>query len=325
MYNKPMAVYFYYGEEDFLIDSELEKMRAKLNPDFVSMSYRVLDNPEFPELINALRTTPMMFGESLYIINAEKYFSSQKNYFEDSELADIEDALQNNPETLNIVFVVKLPRDEGRKIDTRKKLYKILSKFNSEEFQPFKTYKTDEIAGWIKRHAKKKDLVLTDDAVNMLIELLGNNLRQFDTELDKLKLIAYPEKTVTKKMVEDIAISNQDLFNITDLIMKNSKDKALLEFKKLTDKKHPLEILAAIQTMLRKWIIIKLKSSASSSEVSKLVGMHEFVVKQTLQKLKNLSVKDLVRLKQNLYSAECKIKSGEALDVNSEVEIALIK
>ena len=159
----------------------------------------------------------------------------------------------------------------------------------------------------------------------MLIELLGNNLRQFDTELDKLKLIAYPEKTVTKKMVEDIAISNQDLFNITDLIMKNSKDKALLEFKKLTDKKHPLEILAAIQTMLRKWIIIKLKSSASPSEVSKLVGMHEFVVKQTLQKLKNLSVKDLVRLKQNLYSAEYKIKSGEALDVNSEVEIALIK
>jgi DNA polymerase-3 subunit delta len=321
-----MAVYFYYGDEDFLIDSEIERMRAKLNPDFISMSFNILDNPEYSELINILRTPPMMFGDSLYIINAEKYFSSTKNYFEDSELEDIEDALQNNPPSLNIVFVVKLPRDEGKKLDTRRKLYKILSKFNSEEFQAFKTYKTDEIANWIRKQAKKKDIIVKDDAVNLLIELLGNNLRQFDIELDKLKLIAYPEKTVNKKMVEDIAISNQDLFNITDLIMKNKKDEALLEFKKLTDKKHPLEILAAIQTMLRKWIIIKTKASENSTfEISKIVGMHEFVIKQNIQKLKGVSVADLVRLKQNLYETECRIKSGESLDINSEVEIALIR
>lgn len=321
-----MAVYFYYGDEDFLIDAELEKMRSKLNPDFISMSYHVLDNPEYTELISALRTPPMMFGESLFIINAEEYFSPKITYFEDTELKDIEDALNNIPELLNIVFVVKLPRDEGKKIDSRRKIYKILNKFNTEEFQAFKTYKTDEISNWLKRQAKKKELILKDDAINFLIELLGNNLRQFDIELDKLKLIAYPEKTVTKKMVEEISISNQDLFNITELIMKNRKDKALLEFKKLTDKKHPLEILSAIQTMLRKWIILKTQSSKSSAaELSKLIGMHEYVIKQTLLKLKSTSVGELVKLKQNLYEAECKIKSGEALDINSEVEIALIK
>ena len=321
-----MAVYFFYGDEDFLIDSEIQSMRSKLNPDFLSMSFKTFDNPEYQELISVLRTPPMMFGESLYIINAEKYFSSQKNYFEDSELADIEDALNNNPEALNIVFVVKLPRDEGRKIDTRRKLYKILSRFNAEEFQAYKTYKTAEIADWIRRRAKKKDIILKDDAVNLLIELLGNDLRKFDTELEKLKLIAHPEKTVTKNMVEEVAVSNQDLFNITELILQNKKDKALLEFKKLTDKKHPLEILSAIQTMLRKWIIIKIKSSAASpAELSRIVGMHEFVIKQTIQKLKNSSASDLVSLKQNLYEAECRIKSGEALDINSEVEIALIR
>lgn len=320
-----MAVYFYYGDEDFLIDSEVESMRSKLNPDFISMSYKVLDNPEYPELINALRTPPMMFGESLFVINADKYFLSQKNFFEDSELVDIEDALNNNPEMLNVVFVVKLPRDEGKKIDSRRKLYKILSKFNTEEFQTFKTYKTAEISDWIRRRAKKKDLILKDDAVNLLIELLGNDLRKFDIELDKLKLIAHPEKTITKQMVEDISVSNQDLFNITELIMKNRKDKALLEFKKLTDKKHPLEILAAIQTMLRKWIILKTKSSLSAAELSKITGMHEYVVKQTLQKLKSTNASDLVRLKENLFEAECKIKYGEALDINSEVEIALIR
>lgn len=321
-----MAVYFYYGDEDFCIEQEIESMKERLNKDFLAINFQTLDNPEYPELITALRTPPMMFGEMLIIINSEKYFSSQKNWFEDSELGDIEDALKNNPESLNIVFVVKLPRDEGKKVDSRRKLYKILTQFNSKEFATFKTYKVAEISAWIKQHAKKKDLSIKDDAIDLLIEQLGSNLRQFDIELDKLKLIAYPEKTITKNMVKEIAISNQDLFNITELLMTNNKDKALLEFKKLTDKKHPLEILAAVQTMLRKWIILKTKSSTTSQmELAKLTGMHEFVVKQTISKLKNTSAADLVRLKQNLFEVEYKIKSGNVLDINSEVECALIR
>ena len=320
-----MAVYFFYGDEDFNIDLKVEEMKTKLNPDFISMSFQVLDNPEYSELSTALRTPPMMFGNMLVVINSEKYFLSNKNFFEDSELEDIEDALKNNPEGLDIVFVVKLPRDENKKLDSRRKLYKILSKYNPKEFPSFKTYKTAEIAGWIKQRAKKKELILKDDSLELLIQHIGNNLREFDGELDKLKLLAYPEKTVTKKMVEEIAISNEDLFNLADLIMINKKDLALLEFKKLLDKKHPLEILSALQTMIRRWIILKIKSNLSTFELSKLTGQHEFVVKQTLQKLKNTKVADLVKLQQNLFETEYKLKSAESIDLISEVECAIIR
>ncbi|MBS5805524.1 MAG: DNA polymerase III subunit delta [Acinetobacter sp.] len=319
-----MAVYFFYGDEDYNIELELSKMSSKLNPDFKSMSLQTLDNPDFSTLISALRTTPMMFGDMLIVINAEEYFTSNKNFFDEVELSEIEDALKNNPETLNIVFVLKLPRDENKKPDSRRKLYKILSKYNVKEFPTFKTYKTAEIAGWIKTQARNKDISLNDDAISLLIEQIGNNLREFDTELDKLKLIAYPEKKITRKMVEEICISNEDLFGFADLIMQGERDKALLEFNKLLDKKHPLEILSAIQTMLRKWIILKTKSSLSPGELSKLTGQHEFVVKQTLQKLKNTKTADLVKLKENLYEAEFRIKSAEAIDIISEVECAII-
>ena len=321
-----MAVYFYYGEEDYNIDLAIDEFKSKLNPDFLAMSFQKFDNPKYPQLITALRTPPMMFGKMLVLINAEKYFLSKENNFEDSELDDIKDALSNCPESLDIIFYVKVPRDDDKKIDSRRKLFKILSQFNSKEFEPIKTYKTAEIVSWIKNRAKKKDISISDDVCEIMIEQIGNNLRNFDTELDKLKLIAYPDKKITKNMVEEIVISNQDLFNITEMIIKNQKDKALFEFTKLTDKKHPLEIISAIQTMLRKWIILKTKSSTTSAfELSKLVGQHEFVVKQTLTKLKNTSVSELVRLKQNLYDAECRLKSGESTDINSEVEIALIR
>ena len=321
-----MAIYFFYGAEDFNIDLEIEKRKSLLNQDFISMNYQVLDNPEYSDLITALRTPPMMFGDMLIVINSQEYFFSKKNFFEDSELKDIEDALNNNPESLNVIFVVKLPRDEDKKIDSRKKLFKILNKYNVQEFQPYKSYKIADISAWVKNHAKKhKDLTLNNDALDLLVEQIGNNLREFDVELDKLKLMAYPEKLVTKQMVEDISISNQDVFHITDLYIKNQKGKALLEFKKLTDKKYPLEILAVMQTVLKKWITIKTKQNSSTFELSKLTGWHEFVVKENIKKLKEVKVVDLINLKQNLFDVECKIKSAEALDIISEVEVALIK
>ena len=99
-----MAVYFFYGDEDFNIELKLNEMKSKLNKDFLAMNYQTLDNPQYPELITALRTPPMMFGDMLVVINAEKYFNSQKNFFEEKELEDIENALKNNPESLNIVL-----------------------------------------------------------------------------------------------------------------------------------------------------------------------------------------------------------------------------
>ena len=282
-----MAVYFFYGEEDYNIDLELDKMRSKLNPDFLSMSYQVLDGPDYQSLVQVLRTPPMMFGSSLFVINAAKYFMDKKDKesvsLDDDELEDIDDALKNNPEGLDIVFVLKLPRGENKKPDSRRKLYKVLSKYNSKEFPAIKTYKTAEILAKIKSIASSKDIIIKDDAAQLLMEQIGNNLREFDVELDKLKIMAYPDKTVTKKMVEDISISNQDLFNLTDYIMRGEKGKALLELKKLLDKKYPLEIISALQTMLRRWILVKTKASLGTFELSKIVGVPEFVLKEEIK------------------------------------------
>lgn len=320
-----MAVYFFYGDEDYNIDLELKKMCSKLNPDFLSMSLQALDSPDFNTLINALRTQPMMFGDMLLIINSEEYFLSNKNFFDEKQLEEIEDALKNNPPTLNVIFVLRLPRNENKAPDARRKLYKIVSKFNKKEFPVFKTYKTAEIAQWIRNQAKDKGISLYDDATELLIDSIGNNLRQFDTELDKLKLLAYPETKISKKMVEEICSSNEDLFAFTEMLMKNERDSALLEFQKLLDKKHPLEILSAVQTMLRKWIVIKTNKTLSTEELAKLTGMREYGVKQTLQKLKNTKISDIVKLKENLFRAEYNVKSAESIDIISEVECAIIR
>lgn len=318
-------IYFFYGDEDYNIELEIKKLKKKLlDKNFAAMNFKTANNPNIPDLISLLRTQPMMFGNQMIVINCEDYFSKT---LEDNQLDEISKALEDNIESLCIVFVVALARNEGKKVDSRKKIYKIITKYaQSQEFPTFKTYKIEDISNWINKESKKHEVTFEKDAILTLIEQVGNNLRELSKEIEKLKLLAYPKDKITKKMVKEICISNEDLFSFADCLLKGDKGSALLEFKKLLDKKHPLEILTTLQTMLRKWITIKSKSREFSMfEISKLVGQHEFVVKTTLEKMKDTNLKDLVRLKQNLTQAEYKIKSGQSINNIDDVEQALFK
>lgn len=315
-----MAVYFFYGEEDFNIEQEIEKLKKGLDKNFLEMSFKTYDNPKFPDLISILRTQPMMFGKMLVVINCLDYFSKT---FDDKEMKQIAEALEENNDNLDIVFVAQLKRDEGKKLDSRKKFFKTLSKYNAQEFAVIPTYKTAELEGWIVKQAKTKKLKMDAGAATAMISQIGNNLRQLDTELDKLQLMAYPQNVVTPEMVKEICISNEDLFAFSDYLLEGKKDLALREYRKLLEKKYCMEIVSTLQTMLRRWIILKAKSSeCTPMELSRLTGQHEYVVKLTLQKLKKTNLKDLVKLKQNITEAEFKIKSGQAPNAEAEVENA---
>lgn len=315
-----MAVYFFYGEEDFNIEQEIEKLKKGLDKNFLEMSFKTYDNPKFPDLISILRTQPMMFGKMLVVINCLDYFSKT---FDDKEMKQIAEALEENNDNLDIVFVAQLKRDEGKKLDSRKKFFKTLSKYNAQEFAVIPTYKTAELEGWIVKQAKAKKLKMDTGAATAMISQIGNNLRQLNTELDKLQLMAYPQNVVTPDMIKEICISNEDLFAFSDYLLEDKKDLALREYRKLLEKKYCMEIVSTLQTMLRRWIILKAKSSeCTPMELSRLTGQHEYVVKLTLQKLKKTNLKDLVKLKQNITEAEFKIKSGQAPNAEAEVENA---
>jgi len=318
-----MAVYFFYGEEDFNLEKEIEKLKGTLDKNFLDMSFKVYDNPKFADLISILRTQPMMFGKMLVVIKCLDYFSKT---FEDKEIKEITKALEDNSENLDIVFAAALPRDEGKKLDSRKKFFKLLSKHNAKEFATIPTYKTAELEAWIKKQAQSKKLKITQDALTAIISQIGNNLRQIDKELDKLQLAAYPENMVSAEMVREYCISNEDLFAFSDYLMAGEKDKALREYRRLLDKKYCLEIVSTLQTMIRRWIVLKAKSSELSTfELSRMTGQHEYVVKLTLQKLKKASLKDLVKLKENITEAEYKIKAGLSQNPEAEVEQAFFR
>lgn len=335
LYNVFMGISFFYGDEDYLIDLEIQKAKSSLDENFSAMNYAEYKYDEkdkkngigYSELIPILRTQPMMFGNMVIVINCNNLLSAS---LEDNQIKDIKEALDFNHENssaLDIYFVAKFSKDDKKKKpDSRRKIYKVLSKYNTKEFATIPTYKTQELVSWIETFAKQQGVKVPIDVAELMIASIGNNLRQFNTEIGKLALLAYPEKTITKDMIKEICISNEDLFNLTDFIITNKKGDALLEMRKLLVTKHPLELLAPLQTMLKQWIILKIYSSNKSSfELSKMTKMHEFLVKKTLEKLKNTPAKTLVELREHLTEAEYKIKTGQAISPVEELENAIIR
>ncbi len=310
------------------MEAELNKLRDKLvDKAFLSTNYRVYDNPKFPELMDILRTPSLMFGSILAVINCEKYFFDTKGKinFDDKELKQIEETVQAVADTLNIVFVCKIERESSKKIDTRRKLYKILAKNTTmTEFPEWKTY-SKELPVWIQKQAKQKDLIMASEVTQFLIDRLGTNLRVINSELDKLKLAIYPTKAVKKEDIQNICTSSEDIFVLTDYILKGEKDKALLEFKKLCTNKHYLEILAVLQTNFAKMASIKVDSvSKSPMEIAAKNHLPEFIVKKHLEKLRKVPMDRLIKIRRNLLEAEYRVKTGEMSFYELPVELALL-
>lgn len=322
-------IYFFYGDEEFNISNKIKEFKSKLDKDFVEMSYKYFNNPKFPDLISAIKSQPMMFGKMLVEINCLGYLSgksSDDKVFDDKQFKQLAEALDCSSENVDVVFTAQIPPDSQKKIDKRKKIFKLLSKYNAQEFNQIPSYKTAELEGWIKQQAKSKDLKISDEVAGAILFQVGSNLRMLDSELEKLKIYA-GKSPVTKEMIKEICVTNEDLFVFIDYLVEGNKSKALLEYQKLLAKKHPLEILSVLHTLLHGRIQIKAYSAKHSpDEIAKIINMHPFRVKMEIQKLKNISLKDLVKLKKNLTDAEYKIKSGQSnLDIDKEIEYAILQ
>ena len=326
-------IYFYYGDEEFNISNEIKNLKSKLDKNFIEMSYKEFDNPKFPDLIVAISTQPMMFGKMLIVIDCVNYFKSKKkdseeSGFDDEQIKQIENTLENANDNLDIVFKAYSAPDSKKKtsIDKRKKLFKLLSNYNSQEFNQIPAYKTAELESWIDSQAKKHDLKINPDAVSLLLLQVGSNLRMLDSELEKLKVFA-KDKIATKEMIKEICVSNEDLFAFIDSAVQGEKIKALEQYNKLISTRYPLSILATLHTSLKDKIFIKANGTKySQDEIAKLIGIHPYRVKLELQKLKKVPLKNLVKLKENLTDAEYKIKTGQSnLSPEREIEYALLR
>lgn len=314
-----MPIYLFFGDEEYLLDKEIENLKKTvLNNDVNSLNYARHDNPDGKTVQEILLSNPLLFGNSLHLIKLNKtLLGNKKGAISESEIDNVIEKLDKVNSNVHIVFTCQLEHNPEKRPDKRKKIFKALTKFGTvKEFVPqFRNYETAKFIPIIQKIAKEKDVTITNEGAKLLVETAGVYLIDIDSQLEKLKLLIYPNKNITPDDIKKISIVNEDIFKVIDLITNNMKEEALAKIINILDKSHYLQILSMFQTFFTKFVLVKLHSNKkSTSEIAKLIGMTEGNVFVYQKKLQNITLEKLVQIKQNLSIAEYKLKSGEYQD-----------
>lgn len=324
-----MPIHFLYGDEDYLIERQINKFKKEiLGTDVNPLNFKSVDNPNFSLFCELLRTNAMMFGDILIIIKCPKYFLEMKSKekLDDKQTAQLISSLNTIPDKVHIVLLVPTPRGEGKKPDSRKKLYKEILKLTKPlEFQSFRNYEENKIIPYINKMASELELKIGVSEAKALIQTTGSSLRDLSTQLEKLKLYAHPNSIVTLDMIKQVATNQADIFQLVDLILAKNFSSALSLISDILQKDHYLPTLAFLQTTISNMLKIKLwAGKMSNRDIAFKLNQNEYRVQLTIQKLSQVKFEDLVDLKINLENAEFNLKSGTIKDPLTAYEMAFL-
>ncbi len=194
-------IYFLMGEEPYYIDKIAGFIEASLlTEEEKGFNQMVLygRDTSIDEIISNAKRYPMMAERQVVIIKEAQDLSRT--------IDKLEHYAENPQATTTLVFCYKY-----KKIDKRKKLYKLISK-SGVMFEGKRLYE-NQVADWILKTLKSRDYQISPKAAQMLVEFLGMDLSKIDNELQKLQLIAPAGSLITPELIEENIGISKDFNN----------------------------------------------------------------------------------------------------------------
>ncbi len=295
--------YLLYGTEKFLIDKEIKNIISKNNIEEINISKYDLEINNLNEILDDANTVSLFSNNKLIIVENAYIFSRTQNKKIDN-VEILESYLKNSSDTI-IIFI-----NNNEKIDSVKKIVKLIKeKGVIKEFNPLKN-----ISGTVK--SMFDDYKISDSAINLLIDRVGNNLELIYQEVEKLKIYKIDDKIITNKDIEDVVVENIniDIFKfVDDIINKNKKD-AIKTYKELIKlNEEPIKIVALLASKFRlMYQASKLaKKGYTEEDISSILGVHKYPVHLAIISGYKYNSEILLKYLNDLADLDIGIKTGE--------------
>jgi DNA polymerase-3 subunit delta len=305
-------VIFLYGPDTFRSREKLKTLKAKFvrEIDKSGLNLAELDGKklELQEIKKHVSALPFLAKKRMVIIqNLIAYKPSKQLQKSVIELLKDKSVTQ----TIIIFWEGELSGTETRSNLLFKKL--VLEKYS---------YQFDLLTGWpLKQWYQKKIAELgtkiTPAALNLLVDLVGNDLWQADSELKKLAAFC-KYKTITPEVVKLLTKNKleENIFMLTDALGQKNKKLAL---KLISDQLNlgtaPTELLAKMIWQFRNLLQVKdlLDDTPrlSSYQIASQLNLHPFVAKKTLGQIGNFQLDELKSIYQNLLEIDHQIKTSQ--------------
>ena len=209
-------IYWLEGEEpyfiDMLVDYAEKQILSEAESEF-NLSVFYGKDVEWATLINACRRYPMFAERQVVLLKEAQH------------MRDVEklEGYMDNPLT-STVFVVAY---KEKKLDARTKFSKLV-KQRGEVLSTKKLY-DNQLPDWTRQMVSQKKLEITDRALLLLVDHIGNDLNRLQNEVDKLALNLGKSPRITEEHIEEyIGISKEfNIFELQDAITSKNLAKAL--------------------------------------------------------------------------------------------------
>jgi DNA polymerase III subunit delta len=271
-----VAIYFFWGEDDFALGQAVTALRDRtVDPDWASFNYDKLPADQADAVAQGLNLamTPVFGAGSRLVWLADTTLAQR---CPDDLLKELERTLPVLPETTVLLLT------STSKMDGRLKSTKLLQKVGEiREFSPISPWKTDLLVQNVRQVAQSVGVKLTNGAIELLAEAVGNNSRQLYSEMEKLRLyVGANQEPVNETAVANLVTAHsQNSLQLVAAIRQGDTARALNLVADLFSRNEPaLRIVATLVGQFRTRLWIKLMMEAGERderEIARLASLQQ--------------------------------------------------
>ena len=281
-------VYWLEGEEEYFIDKVMKYAESSiLNESETGFNLSVFygKDADWASVINACRRYPM-FSEKQVVLLKEA-----------QQMRDIDklEAYIENPLT-STIFVVSY---KEKKVDGRTRLAKLL-KERGVVLTTKKLY-DNQLPEWTEELVESKELTISQKALMLLVDHIGNDLSRIENEIDKIAINLGKRKGITETDVEQYVGVSKD-YNVFELqaalATKNlSKAIRIIQYFEANPKAAPIQlILPSLYGFFSKVFMIYGLNTRDEKTIAASLGVNSFFVKDYLKATSVYNYADVEKL-----------------------------
>lgn len=296
-------VYIIYGEEEYIRQKAVNALIDSLQLQLPDLNHSVLLNrAKLADIITACETLPLMDEKRLVHVKNHEMFTSKA---EDTKL--LEEYLVKIPESTVLLF------DNTGKIDKRRRLYKAIEKAGQVKEYSKPAY--GEIIKIVADEAKKRGLMLSNDAAPALVAQSGQDIFTLISELDKFAGFKQGG-TITKADIEEFASRSLEynVFSLHALFMQGKAGEALALLNQVMEaEKNPFGVIGLVASKFRLMLKARalMEAGYTAAEVQKNMGGNPYAAKEAVQDAKKLSTAQIREGLNLLAELDYSLKSGQ--------------
>ena len=321
-----MPIHLIWGDDYEASNREIEQIiQTVIDPVWKSFNYSLIDGNDPKQNLRGLeevQSSPLGNGGRVVIFRRSPFCNGCS-----IELANkLEQAIKLIPDHTHLIL------NNSNKPDKRLKTTKLIQKnIQSNILSKEKSFLLPlpwDINGQrnlVKNILYKLNLKMNHEAIDLIVESIGNDSSLINTELQKLSLLSEAvnaksntnkPQEISKELVTKIIQNNStNALEIANLLLQGKRIIALNKIQSLLKNGEPaLRLITTLTGQSRGWLWVHLLDSEGKQdvkEIAKLAGIANpkriFVIRKQIQ---GKSLKVLLELMQKLLKIEASIKSG---------------